>query len=391
MTELLVKLFVKDSERTDNAKVRTEYGLLASSVGILCNVLLFFIKLTIGLIINSISITADAVNNLSDAASSVISFIGVKLAGRPADKEHPFGHGRLEYISALVVAFLILVVGFSLLMDSVKKIINPEPVGFSWAMTIILVISVTLKIWLSMFNKVLGNKINSTVMKATSADARNDVIVTSATIISVVVGKYTGWTVDGLMGVFVSVFVLFSGFNIAKDTLVPLLGEAIDKEAYEKITKMVESYEGIIGSHDLILHNYGPSCVMATIHAEVSSDSNIAEVHDIVDKIERDILRDMGISIVIHVDPIELNDGHTLERRALVESVICDLEPDGTIHDFHVVYVENTINLIFDLVIPYSYKEKDQQELVLKITDTISQVNENYQCVITIENSYIAD
>lgn len=391
MTQFLVRKFIKNYENTDTVKVRTAYGVLASLVGILCNVMLFLLKLIIGVLINSISIMADAFNNLSDAASSIISFCGVKLAERPADKEHPFGHGRMEYISALVVAFLILMVGLTLFLDSVKKVISPEKVGFSWIMVVILSISVLVKIWLASFNKVLGNKINSTVMKATSADARNDVFVTSATIISLIVGKYTGFTIDGLTGVFVSVFVLLSGFNIAKDTLMPLLGEAVDKDAYEDITKIVESYEGIVGSHDLILHNYGPSCIMATIHAEVANDSNIEEIHETIDRIERDILSEKGISIVIHMDPVEVSDSNVLKRRDMVEKVINEIEPDGSIHDFRVVYIGETTNLIFDLVVPYSYKEEDQQALVLKVTETVSQVDENCQCVITIENSYIAE
>lgn len=391
MTQLLVKLFVKDYESTDSVKVRTSYGVLASIVGILCNVSLFVLKLAIGLIINSISIMADAFNNLSDAASSIISFIGVKLAERPADKEHPFGHGRFEYIAALIVSFLILMVGVTLFKNSLDKVIHPEVVGFSWILVIILSISVMVKVWLSLFNKKLGNRINSKVMKATSTDARNDVLVTSATIISVVFGKLTGITIDGYTGVIVSVFVLLSGIEIAKDTLMPLLGEAVDKDVYENITKKVESYDGIIGSHDLITHNYGPSRVMATIHAEVSNEANIEAVHKTIDRIERDIFSEMGISIVIHVDPVEVNDISTLECRVMVEQVVAEIEPNGTVHDFHVIYSEEETKLIFELAVPHSYKEKDQDRLLTKVIENISEINENYQCVITIENTYIAE
>lgn len=390
MTQLLVKLFVKDFENVENIKVRTSYGVLASIIGILCNVLLFGLKLSIGIIINSISITADAFNNLSDAASSIISFIGVKLAGRPADKEHPFGHGRFEYISALVVAFLILMVGVSLFKNSFEKVIHPEKVGFSWVLVIILCISVLVKIWLSLFNKKLGNLINSNVMKATSADARNDVLVTSATIISIVVSKLTGITIDGWIGIIVSGFVLLSGYGIAKETLMPLLGEAVDKEVYKEITKKVEGFEGIIGSHDLIVHNYGPSHTMASIHAEVSNDSDIEDVHRIIDKVEREILKEMGIFIVIHMDPVEVNNKKTLARKERILNIVNRLEPNADIHDFRIVRECGRENIMFDLVVPHSYNEEEKDILEVRLKEYIYEMDEGYHCIITIENSYIA-
>lgn len=391
MTQLLVKLFIKDYDKVEQSRVRTAYGVLSSIVGIICNVILFGVKLIIGFLINSISVTADAFNNLSDAASSVIGFIGVKLAERPADKEHPFGHGRFEYISAFVVSFLILQVGFSCFKSSFAKVINPETIGFSWIMVIILGISVLLKLWLSVFNKTLGKRINSNVMKATSADSLGDVIITTATVVSIIIGKITGLAIDGWMGLIVSVFVLIAGFNIAKDTLEPLLGEAVDHEIYQSITDMVESYDGIIGSHDLIVHNYGPSHIMATIHAEVPNDVNLEEIHEIIDSIERDILREKGIFIVIHMDPIEINDSKVLEKKNMIIGIVKELEPKATIHDFRVVNGENQVNLIFDLVVPHSYSELQEQELLFKVEENIRNMDSKYQCVITIENSYIAD
>ncbi len=391
MTQLLVKLFIKDYDKVEQSSVRTAYGVLSSVVGIICNIILFGIKLIIGFLINSISVTADAFNNLSDAASSIIGFIGVKLAERPADKEHPFGHGRFEYISAFVVSFLILQVGFSCFKSSFTKVLNPETIGFSWLMVIILGISVLLKLWLSVFNKTLGKRINSSVMKATSADSLGDVLITSATVISIIIGKITGLAIDGWMGLIVSVFVLIAGFNIAKDTLEPLLGEAVDHEIYQSITDMVESYDGIIGSHDLIVHNYGPSHIMATIHAEVPNDVNLEEIHEIIDSIERDILREKGIFIVIHMDPIEINDSKVLEKKNMVIGIVKELEPEATIHDFRVVNGESQINLIFDLVVPYSYSELQEQEMLFKVEENIRKIDSKYQCVITIENSYIAD
>lgn len=391
MTGLLVKLFVKDSENIENVKVRTSYGVMSSIVGIICNVILFGIKIIIGLIINSISVMADAFNNLSDAGSSIISFFGVKLAERPADKDHPFGHGRFEYISALVVAFLILQVGLSLLQSSFNKVLHPEKVGFSWIMVAILSVSILVKLWLSLFNKKLGNLINSNVMKATSADSLNDVIVTFATIISIIASKLTGINIDGWIGLIVSVFVMLSGFNIAKETLMPLIGEAVDKDAYANITNKVESYEGIIGSHDLIVHNYGPSHIMATIHAEVPNDSNMEDVHETIDRIERDVLREMGIFLVIHMDPVEVNDKKVLEKKKMVVEVVGDIEPKASIHDFRVVNGKGITNLIFDLVVPHSYNEEDEQDLLKKVTEYISENYGKYQCVITIEHSYIAE
>lgn len=391
VTQLLVKLFVKNSENIENVKVRTSYGVMSSVVGVICNVILFGIKITIGLIINSISVTADAFNNLSDAGSSVISFIGVKLAGRPADKDHPFGHGRFEYISALAVAFLILQVGFSLLKNSFNKVLNPEEIGFSWIMVVILGISVLVKLWLSFFNKKLGNLINSNVMKATSADSLNDVIVTSATIVSIIASKLTGFNIDGWIGIVVSIFVMLAGINIAKETLMPLIGEAVDKDVYSNITNKVESYEGIIGSHDLIVHNYGPSHIMATIHAEVPNDSNMEDIHEVIDRIERDVLREMDIFLVIHMDPVEINDKRVLDRKNMVIKVVEDIEPKASIHDFRVVNGKGNTNLIFDLVVPHSYSEKDEQDLLRKVTESISKDSNKYQCVITIEHSYIAE
>ena len=391
MTDLLVKVFVKDNTNTDNQRVRTSYGVLASIVGILCNLLLFVVKISIGALINSISIMADAFNNLSDAASSVISFLGVKLAGRPADKEHPFGHGRLEYVAALIVAFLILLVGVSLFKGSFQKVLQPEEVGFHWILVLILCLSVFVKVWLALFNRKLGKIINSNLLQATSCDARNDVIVTSATIISILFGKFTGITIDGWMGLVVSAFVLFSGFSIAKDTLIPLLGAAIDKEVYHDITCKVESYAGIVGSHDLILHNYGPSCIMASIHAEVPNDSDMEEVHETIDRIERDIMNEMGISIVIHMDPIKLNDRRILESRQMVKNIVHEIEPQAETHDIRVADDSEGTNLIFDLVVPHSYKKEEEQKLLHDVEERIGNIDKRYHCIITIENGFIEE
>lgn len=391
MTTLLVKLFVKNHKETEKQRVRTAYGTLASVVGIICNLFLFAGKLTVALLINSISVMADAFNNLSDSASSIVSLAGIKIAGRPADKEHPFGHGRYEYISALVVAFIILMVGISLFKSSLDKTFHPEKLGFSIITLIILIVSVLVKIWLAFFNRSLGKRINSGLLLATSTDARNDVIVTSVTIFSVVFEKISGITIDGYMGLGVSLFVLYSGFNIAKETLLPLIGQGVEKELYEKITRKVESYEIVAGTHDLIMHNYGPSHVMGTIHVEVCSSLTLDEVHDVIDRIERDVLKEMNIFLVIHTDPIETDNEEINRVKNILEDVIREIEPEAHIHDFRMVHAGEEVNLIFDLVIPHEYKESQTDELVEKISEKMSDRNTKYICNATVERSYILD
>jgi len=391
MSTFLIRLFVKDYKNTEKQQVRTSYSVLAGIVGIIANFLLFITKFTIGFLINSISITADSFNNLSDSGSSVISLIGAKLAQKPADKEHPFGHGRFEYISAFIISFLILLVGFSLFKVSLDKVIHPTQMNFSWILVIILFISLFIKIWLSLFNRKLGNVINSTVLKATSTDARNDVLVTLATILSTIIYKLFDLQIDGWIGLLISLFVLYSGFNIAKDTLMPLLGEAAGADVYKKVTEKVESYEGILGTHDLIVHNYGPSQVMATIHAEVSNEAKIEKIHDVIDQIERDVLAQLGIFLVIHTDPLETNNNKIINSKHMVDAVVHALEQKASIHDFRVVNGENKKNLIFDLVVPYSYNDKNKEELVAKIEKALLEINDKYNCVITIENSFVGE
>lgn len=391
MTEFLLKHFVKDHKNTSNAKVRGAYGMLSGYIGVICNIFLFLIKLIGGFVINSISVTADAFNNLSDAASSIVTLVGTKLSQKPADKEHPFGHGRSEYISAFIVAFLVLQVGLTCLKSAFGKILKPEPVLFHIGILILLVLSVLIKLWLAFFNKSMAKKINSSVLKATGTDAFGDVLITSVTIISILIGKFTGLKIDGWMGAIVSLVVLLAGFNIAKETLEPLLGEAIDKETYDGITKKVESYKGILGCHDLIVHNYGPSHIMATIHVEVESKEDLEGVHEIIDKIERDILREMGIFIVIHVDPVNLEDEESQIRKKEVIAVIKEIEPEVSIHDFRIIDEQDKLKLIFDMVLPYSYGEKEKEQLLYKIEAAVKSIDVKYELVITIDNSFIGE
>ena len=388
MTDFLVRHFVKDYEKVNDAHVRTAYGQLAGAVGIVCNLLLFGAKLLIGIFLKSISVMADAFNNLSDAASSIVSFVGAKMAGKPADKDHPFGHGRIEYISACIVAFLVIQVGFTLFQQSVKKISHPEDMKFSLVSLGILLLSVCVKLWLSFFNRKLGRRINSSVMKATAADALGDVCTTSATVLSLAV--YGIWQVnlDGFVGLVVSVVVMIAGINIAKETLAPLIGEAISPEAYKNITAFVEGYDGIYGSHDLIIHNYGPSRSMASIHAEVPNDVPIEVSHEIIDRIERDAQKELGLMLVIHMDPVAVHDPVSLEYRRMVERAVRKLDDSITIHDFRMVQGKEHINLIFDAVVSYRYDGKQLARLRQQINEAVAQEDPRASCVITIDRSY---
>ena len=390
MMDFLVRRFIKDYENVENVKVRTAYGMLAGITGICCNLLLFGGKLFAGLVVNSISVMADAFNNLSDAASSIIGFVGVRMAEKPADEEHPFGHGRMEYIAAFVVACLVIQVGFSLLKTAVGKILHPETLSFSAYSVGILVCSVLVKLWMASYNRKLGKKINSTVMMATAADSLGDVGATSATIVSLLVFRFFHINIDGVIGLVVSVLVLLAGVNIAKDTLAPLLGQAIEPEIYHRISEFVESYDGIIGSHDLIVHNYGPSRSMASIHAEVPRDVDIEVSHDIIDRIEHEVGKKLGILLVIHMDPVEIHDATVLATKEKVRNVISILDPELSFHDFRMINGAEKKKLIFDLEIPYSYKKKDCDRVIGQIGALMKEMDEKYECVVNIDKKYVA-
>ena len=388
MTEFLVRTFVKDYKKTEDTQVRTRYGLMASIVGICCNVLLFSAKLLVGMLVNSISVTADAFNNLSDAASSVIGFIGVKMAGKPADEDHPFGHGRMEYIAAFIVAFLVIQVGFSFLKTSIGKIIHPEEMTFKAVSVAILLLSVCVKLWMAFFNNTLGKRIQSAVMKATAADSLGDVVTTSATILSILVYGIWGLNIDGIIGIAVSVIVMWAGVKIAKDTLTPLIGEPIDPKLYVEITEFVESYDGIIGSHDLIVHNYGPSRSMASIHAEVPNDVDIEVSHEIIDAIEREAVRKFGIFLVIHMDPVETKDSRVMEFGNMLNHVLQEIDTRISFHDFRMVEGKNKINLIFDLVVPREYNRKKKDWLKEEVTKKVTELDKRCCLIITAESGF---
>ena len=370
MTEFLVRHFIKDYEDVEKVSVRTAYGVLASIVGIFCNVFLFAVKFIVGLVLHSVSVTADAFNNLSDAGSSIISFVGVKMAEKPADADHPFGHGRIEYIAALVVSFLVLEVGFTFLKDSFGKIWEPEEMNFQLVSVIILLLSIAVKLWLGLFNRKLGVRIDSKVMQAVFTDSMGDVITTGATILSLVFFRITDINIDGIVGVGVALVVMWAGVGIARDTLEPLIGEAIDPELSRQIKAFVESYDGIEGTHDLIVHNYGPGRSMASIHAEVPNDVDIEKSHEIIDRI--------------------MKDERVLRIRDKTVELLRELDPECSIHDFRVVHGEEQINIIFDMVIPIEYDEEKRREIPKELESRLKEVDSRYNCVITVDVDYVA-
>lgn len=389
-SELLVNKFIKNKNDVKDDDVRNSYGLLGGIIGILVNLLLFIIKLSVGIIASSIAVMADAFNNLSDAASSLVTILGFKLSSMPADKEHPFGHGRLEYLSALIVAFMVMLVGVQFIKTSFNKILNPEPVTFELIPFILLFVSIFLKIWLSRFNKYIGDKINSSALKAASIDALGDVFTTSCVVISFLAVKFTTFPIDGYVGLGVALFIVYSGFNLVRDTINPLLGEAPDPELVSAIQDKVHSYENILGTHDLIIHNYGPGKCMASIHAEIPSDISIVTIHEIIDKAEREISAELKIYLVIHIDPVCNIEGEVKEAYDEIQKVIDEYDFIDSIHDFRVVGEGDIKNLIFDVVLDVSKKSNiSDDDLIIIISKRIKKIHPSYNCVITIDKHYI--
>lgn len=389
MTNFLIRKFIKNHDDVRAANVREAYGMLGSIIGIIANIILSVSKISIGSLFNSISITADGVNNLSDASSSVITLIGFKLAGKPADKDHPFGHARFEYIAGLIVAFAILLLGVELIKSSINKIINPEDVEYGIIMVLVLIFSIIVKIWLSYFNGSLGDKISSTTMKATSMDSRNDVIATSAVLVSVIISKFTGFQIDGYMGVLVALFIIYSGIRILRDIMNPILGELPDPEFISSIENKILGYEGILNIHDLVVHNYGPSRYFATVHVEVDAKQDILICHDMIDNIERDFAEDFDINLVIHLDPIVTDDEEINHLKYLTNNIVKSIDEKLSMHDFRVVKGTTHTNLIFDVVVPVDLEIKTK-ELVNEIEKSIQEENETYYTVITIDKNYVS-
>lgn len=387
MTSFLIKLFIRDSENVKNIRVRTAYGTLGSVTGIILNLILAVSKYIAGALSGSISVTADAINNLSDAGSSIVSLFGVKLSAKPADKGHPYGHGRIEYISASIVAFLVLLMGIELLKSSIDKIINPVPVSFNAVSLAILVLSILAKLWLGMFNKKLGKKINSAPMMAVMKDSFSDCLATAVAALSIIVSAFSDINIDGFLGIFVAGFILLAGFNILRETMAELLGKPPEKEFVEAVEQKILSYDFVVGVHDLIIHDYGPQRKFASAHAEVPSNANMMECHDIIDLIERDIFAEYGLLISIHMDPIVVDDERINELRRMTSEIVKGISENMSIHDFRVIDGPTHTNLIFDLITPYQY-EMSSDEIRKLIDSKLSKIDERYFAVITIEHAF---
>lgn len=388
--DFLTSKLIKNSENVYDEQVRNKFVYVAGIIGIISNLALSIVKIFVGFITSSVSITADGFNNLSDMASSAITIIGLKLASRPADKEHPFGHGRMEYLSALIVAFMVMLVGIQFIKSSIERIINPVAIKFELIPFILLLLSVLVKIWLSTFNKSIGNKINSSALKAAAVDAMGDVFTSSCVLISFLASKFTTIPIDGYVGLIVSVAILYAGFSLVKDTVSPLLGEAPDEELVNAIKKGVMSYDNIIGVHDLIIHNYGVGRCMASIHAEIPSNIDIVTIHNIIDTAEREISEKLNIYLVIHMDPMCIHCDRVKDEMGMVEKIISKYENIKSMHDFRRTEGEDKVNLIFDLVVDAHYvtTKEDEEEIKNTISRDIKILKPDYNCIITIDKEF---
>ncbi|WP_312652209.1 cation diffusion facilitator family transporter [Aminipila sp.] len=387
MGTFLFKFFIKDFQNTKDPIVRDQYGKLAGVVGIISNVILCAMKVLIGIFTNSIAIIADGINNLADASSSIITLIGFKLAAMPEDQDHPYGHARIEYLTGLLISAVIIALGFQLIKTSFDKVLHPDLMQFSYITIVILAISIAVKIWQARFNRSAGKKINSVALMATATDSRNDVISTSAVLISIIIGKLTNLQLDGIMGCFVALFIIWSGIQLIRETSSPLLGEAPDPALVTAILEGAESYEGVIGTHDLMVHNYGPGRIFASIHIEVDSERDIMESHDMIDNIERTLNQSLKINLTAHMDPVKLNDPLTAELRSILKETIAPLDGVLGIHDLRIIPGSTHTNIIFDVVLSSECKLK-QSAVQAIINEKIKEINKNYFVSITFDKAY---
>ena len=388
MIEFLARVFIRHRDTLSPSALRQAYGQLCGAVGIGLNLLLFAGKLFAGTISGSIAITADAFNNLSDAGSSVVTLLGFRLAGRKPDPEHPFGHGRMEYISGLAVAGLILLMGVELGKSSLKKILSPEEIVSSPLVLAILAVSVAVKLYMFYYNRSIGRKIKSAAMSATATDSLSDAVSTTAVLMATLVGQFTGLNIDGWVGLLVALFILFSAYKAAKETLSPLLGQTPDPEFVDRIEQIVLSYPEVLNIHDLIVHDYGPGRMMISLHAEVSADGDLLQLHDVIDNAEHRLKKELGCMAVIHMDPIITNDAHTDALRMAVAEKVKTIDPRLTIHDFRTVSGPTHTNLIFDVVVPYDVK-LTADEVRRRIGALVKELDENYFAVVQVDNSYV--
>ena len=385
MTALLLKMFVHTQHDPADAKFRAACGKLAGTVGILCNILLFAIKFFAGLVTGAVSVTADAFNNLTDASSSLVTLLGFKMAERPADPDHPYGHGRMEYLSGLIVAAMILLIGVELVKTSVGKIVHPEAVDFTWLAAGILIASILVKLWLAAFCKRLGVMIKSSALQATAADSRNDVISTLAVLAAGLLSRFFHWQIDGYVGLAVAIFILYSGVGIAKETIDPILGQAPDMELVQKLKESLLQYDKVMGIHDLIIHDYGPGRQFASVHVEMDSREDPLVCHDLIDNMEKEMAQQFKLHLVIHYDPIVTNDEENTAMYRLVKKEVHAIDPRLSIHDFRMVRGPEHTNLIFDLVLPFELKDK-KKELKALIDEKVQFQGSKYYTVITFDD-----
>ncbi len=386
LTELLTRLFVKNRECINDKQVRKNYGTMASIVGICVNIILAVFKLTAGILFGSLAISADAVNNLSDAGSSVLSFVSFKISAKPADRDHPFGHARIEYVASMIVSFIVMIIGFNLLRESVMKAFSPSPTHFSMLSVCVLAFSILMKLWLYFFNSKIGKKIDSDVMRATAIDSLSDVVSTSAVLISVLILRFFSLDIDAYIGIIVSFFIMVSGVKILNDTKNSILGTAPSEETIENIKNIVSDYPEALGIHDMLVHSYGVGNTMASFHVEVDGSADIMKSHDVIDNIEKRIKTELGILCTIHLDPIVTDDEVVNELKSTTERIISEVSPNLSMHDFRVVIGETHTNLIFDVVAPYELDMKDS-EIIEKIQAKITEFNSECYCVIELERS----
>ena len=386
MIEFLIRRFVPDWQQVQRTDVRERYGTLAAAVGILSNIFLCIIKGLIGLFSGSIAVTADAVNNLSDAGSSVITLLAFKMAGKPADEEHPYGHARMEYISGMAVSFIIILLGLELMGSSFEKILHPEEVGVSALTYLVLIVSIAVKLWQGMFNRNLGKRISSEALQATAADSLNDVFSTGAVLLSTLVYQFTAIPIDGWVGMLVAIFITVSGVKLIMETGSPLLGQAPDPQMVRELEEKITAYDGVIGIHDLQVHNYGPGRVFATVHAEVPANRDILVSHDIIDNIEREVGHEMNLNLVIHMDPVVTDDERLNQLHAQVQQIVVGIDSNLSMHDFRAVFGPTHTNLVFDVVVPPGFSVSDS-ELSRRIEQQVQTLG-SYFCVITVDHNY---
>lgn len=384
MTDLILRIFVRDHKNTEDPAVRDKCGRVAGAVGIVTNFLLFLMKIIVGTFFHSVSVTADAVNNLTDSGSSVVTLIGFKMASKPADEKHPFGHARIEYLSGVIVSFIVIFLGLQLGMSSIEKILTPEENALTPVALVVLVISILAKLWQCLFYRKVGRMIKSESVEATSKDSRNDVIATSVVLLGAVITMLTGVNLDGYMGAAVALFIVFSGVQLTISTADPLLGQAPEGELVQTITEKMLSYPGIIGMHDLAVHNYGVGRCFASAHCEVDAKNDILVSHDLIDNIERDFSRDLGIHMVIHLDPVIVGDARTDALHCKVQSLVTALYPTVTIHDFRVIWGVTHSNIVFDAAVPFSVKDSDAV-ITQKLEAEIQKLDPEYRTVVTID------